>query len=628
MLKYIFMNILQGVGSNRFLDYAERTVDKQYDEIVKNYSDLSYNEKFNNETIARKKLNELINIHFLEELSCYGIKIFISGSATLKAVLRTETIEPKDVDMYLIGNYNPNDVIKINKILHIIFEDEIDTIIRYQYTLNWKLKNGFTYQLVLPPTNHIADIFATYHGELVCIGYDVIEEKFKYAPQKFGHFYETGISYFTDILLPKLWKNRVALSVEKYKQRGFNCIFEHTHTRNLNKYDTINSLSPSTIDVKMINGKVYGNDREIGTYSNNIFDVYNGDMLKPFLLAFSICNQCQDCGCFMFNNELSCYKCSNANKELTMNELKISLHDTKNILSKLRILITGGRCGLGNKITEILSTYCKNITITTRSPECVINNFKNVKIEQMDLRNYDSVKNICNKIENDEFDIIILNAFETLHYTESVNKNQPIEFNNDRKRNESGVWLKTLDSMNNDEIIDPILTNIIGNIMLIQSYIKCLKQYNGNIASKLLMFVTSFEGKFQEKSPFHPVTNATKSAIEQLIFTLKRQMDMFERSYMVMVDPSWVYTKTTNNIKQGPITMEGGAFNILRPFIRFITGNTLENAKIYKKYNISNCIGNLEAIEDLSKIDNLDKKYDTETSNHLKEDLDEPTKDA
>jgi len=575
----------------RYIKYIRDVIDKKHENCTRNYSDVDIPKNYNNNNQAIIKLYSIINKQLIDQLRYEGIHIFISGSVAIKSVLKSENIEPHDVDMYIIGKYSPSIIIKFDTIMKEIFKDDIETIIKYQYTLNWKLKNGFIYQLILPETNDIADIFASYHGDLVCIGYDIVDNKFKYAKNRFDIFMETGISYFTDIYLTKQLKNRVANCVDKYIKRGFKCNYESIDDNNLNIQCGI--LSPMLNNIILINGNVIAEKENldednnnvgatIGKYSNNIHDIYFGEMYKPFLQAFSVCKQCIRCHDLIIMSELNhfCYKCSHINEQtnvLSTNDI-INFIDNSEMMRETKFLITGGRCGIGAEIANILFKNNKNVTITTRYPQLTTHqNF--IMNKKMNLKDIESVKFICQEIENDMYDVIILNAFETLHYNEEANENQEIEFNGDRKRNETGIWLKTLDNTSDEEIISPVMTNIIGNTMLIRSFLKCVKT---SLVNKLLIFVTSFEGTYKEKSPYHPVTNATKSAIEQLIFTIKRQMDCYVGSYIVLADPSWVYTKTSSNLTKGPISITEGACNVLKPLVYYMQNISLENGKIYK----------------------------------------------
>ena len=183
----------------------------------------------------------------------------------------------------------------------------------------------------------------------------------------------------------------------------------------------------------------------------------------------------------------------------------------------------------------------------------------------------------------EKINCLVLSAGETLHYpkdddyasVKELNKEKlEIDFTNDFKRENSGVWHKTLDKHTYNEIVSPLLTNVAGTAALLSSFLKGVKKVRsqetkgakGKKKRFICIVVTSFEGRFVEKTPFHPITNACKSAIEQLVFTLQAQA-RFLNCEITLSDPGWVYTESAFGKVKGPVPIDFGVSQILQPLL-------------------------------------------------------------
>jgi len=594
------------------IDYVKQCIEGNKDELVETYTKIKGIIKLHKPKIAKKLLIntfEKLNI-FFKELKKQHIPVVIGGSLPLSAILKQSFI-PNDMDMYIINNNDPTTINKFDDIIHKIYNDQKIAIVRSPYTLNWIMMSDTEskmpkIQLVLPRCDHISEIFAPYHGDQVCIVYDILNETFVYAPQRFKKFIKSGIATVTDFFVNDKYKERVKFSVDKYEKRKIKCDFYSFNTKCSNKYlrnimkcttfihedepieDDGNvyyfekNVSPFFDDLLNViqMKKIQINDNGFIKMSDNLSDLYCGEMFRTMIDIMTPIRICQNCGKYCINSSF-CDICKIIETQKLI-DLTSAITENKTIKN---ILITGGRCGLGMKLVEMLqkldTSHKLKITITTRYPKLVDTN-DNITIEKLDLSINEDINNICKKIEDNTYDIIILSAFETLHYTQEMpthpKKDDYNKVTNDVIRTDSNVWIKTLDEMTDDEIIDPITINIVGITKLIRSYVKCIKKYK----SKLLVFITSFEGSFNDKTPFHPVTNATKSAIEQIIHTIKRQVDTLG-SFIVMADPGWMYTKTNNYIMNGTISLNEGTIQVLQPLTDYLTHNTITNGTTYKR---------------------------------------------
>ena len=289
----------------------------------------------------------------------------------------------------------------------------------------------------------------------------------------------------------------------------------------------------------------------------------------------SIFNRCPNCSKLITEKKM-CSLCSQQ-ENLRLKFVKETLNYSR---PDIKYLVTGGRCGLGNEISNMLLECGRDVTITTRFPKLT----DTKKAIQLDLKNKKSVKEFEKDIGN--YDILILSAAETLHYAtnnpplESYKK-EKLDWTNDFHRDDTGVWHKCIEEHSDDEIEDPVEINVISMAKIIRSFV-AYQMKNKSTKPKSIVYVTSAEGYFGEKSPFHPVTNMTKSAIEQLICTIKRQADVLKMN-VVMADPGWMYTKSTHGKNVGPITLEWGAAQILHPIANILNGERVQNGSLWSR---------------------------------------------
>ena len=563
------------------LDYAYLTADKsRRDKALDDYENLS--PKGTIKIVSHfNAITNLYNIKYKlgELISKFPKNLMISGSTALASVLKTSSIVPHDVDVYI----NENDhkaICQIDKAIRSTYEDAEIIIIRTQYTINWFLKETQKYnypniQLILPPAKHWSEVFSSYHSDLVCVGFVTSEKKFVYGRGRWDRFYETGVSIGTASFVEPEYAQKAHDAVAKYRRYGFEIemVCPDGDQSLAKQRDMSPKVHVDTIfeDIEAFLAKYP--QVSVGKYLHN---VYSGETFKDYLEAMSFFHRCPDCGKMVVSKKI-CDPCAQQ-EALQVRFVKETL---KKAPRDLRYLVTGGRCGLGNEISNILMECGRDVTVTTRFPN-LVDEKKNVKL---DLKDPKSVAEFEKEVV--KFDILILSAAETLHFLTDppldANKTGKLDWTNDVHRNDSGIWHKCIDEHGNEEIEDPIQINITSMAKIIRTFV-AHQVKNKDSRQKSIIYVTSSEGLFAEKSPFHPVTNMTKSAMEQLVCTMKRQADVLGMN-LIMADPGWMYTKSTNGKNVGPITLEWGASQILRPLAEIFNGKDIPNATLWSRRN-------------------------------------------
>lgn len=261
--------------------------------------------------------------------------------------------------------------------------------------------------------------------------------------------------------------------------------------------------------------------------------------------------------------------------------------------SHLKAIVTGGRCGIGNQVCKLLRENGITTMGTTRFP-----NGQNSLIK-LDLKDSKSFTEIQKMLKSGQWNVLILSASETLHYPNDdqlvkdwkPNNKRKLDWTNDFERENSGIWHKTLDMLSHNEILSPLMANVVGNATLLGYFLqgvkhtRAIERLNNSKNKKFFccIVVTSFEGTFEPKTPFHPITNACKSALEQIVWTTKEQAD-FLNCKILLADPGWIYTEGSFGKIKGPVPIELGARQILQPLAACIENyNNVKNASLFKR---------------------------------------------
>jgi NAD(P)-dependent dehydrogenase (short-subunit alcohol dehydrogenase family) len=281
-----------------------------------------------------------------------------------------------------------------------------------------------------------------------------------------------------------------------------------------------------------------------------------------------------------------CYKIETEKRD----NLQISLKQSSN----LNAIVTGGRCGLGQEIVKTLSLNGINTLGTTRFPS----DENQIKLDLKDPSTWSDIKE---KLESGTINILVLSASETLHYPgdDELSKNWKdveTDWTNDFKRDNSGVWHKCLNQHSYEEIMSPLIANVGGSASLLGFWLNGVKKKrseerlenkkNKEKSKFCCIVVTSYEGRFKEKTPFHPITNACKSALEQIVWTVKEQADFLDCN-VLLSDPGWVYTEGSFGKIRGPVPIEFGASQILQPLVASFENNA-KNGETFRRADKQN----------------------------------------
>jgi len=491
---------------------------------------------------------------FLEEVK--ELDLMISGSSVLAAYSNQEknVFLPKDVDIY----FKDSSILKqLDKIIRKIYSKDKIKILRSPYTLTYVLldrddKVFLSYQVVLSPAQRWEHVFAGFHSDLVCSGYLTKEQTF-ITSTRFDYWKENQIAYFFPDLVSPLYRDRVLSAYHKYSDRGFKCVY-------VEPFDEIEMTyierSPK-IDFELGNDIVplIQNMSEKTTIGDYLYEVYSGEKMANIIETMACFRACPGCETLVFSRKKAIHMDFSDDKgcfcddcfEKELEKLKI-FEETK--FPNMKALVTGGRCGLGMEVRNILSTKIKTFG-TSRFPSEDL-----LKFDLKDSSTWSQVKNF---LESGEIQVLILSASETLHFPgdDKLAKdwdgenNLDKDWTNDFKRENSGVWHKTLDEHSYEEIISPLMANIAGNATLLASFLKGVKKSRIEGSDKFFccIVVTSYEGAFEKKTPFHPITNATKSALEQMVWTVKSQADFLDCSVLLADPVGFIQNLLWENLK-------------------------------------------------------------------------------
>jgi NAD(P)-dependent dehydrogenase (short-subunit alcohol dehydrogenase family) len=559
---------------------------------------------------------------FLKHACTLKLDIMISGSTILQAFKfeNSKYITPNDVDMYIHASCDRHETIsRIDYIIRRVYMKKKIFLVRSPYIISWMIfnhehKSVASYQLVLSPCERWEHVFAGYHSDIVCAGFLVKENVFVESA-RFTYWkntdYKTPAFFFPDLVSPR-YRERVAAAYTKYTDRCIPSEYVYPFDE-IVMQDVARSSLPAadsmirsrySLDVGPYLGTILEKDG-VQCVGTTLQEVYNGEQFRPIIETMSCFTTCPSCNKYTLNLRASgpqgsfCYDCLQT-ELMNCNKLSEALI----MLKSKTALVTGGRCGIGKEIVSILKRHDINTQYTTR----YLSNSGEIPLDLKDPDTWGPVKRL---LEDGDINILVLSASETLHYEtheplvrvgENLYKEphepEARDWTGDFKRANTGVWHKTLEQMSMDEITSPIMANIVGNAKMLAYFVEGVKRRRmlADWSFYYCIVVTSYEGAFEEKTPFHPITNACKSALEQIVWTLKAQTD-FLKCKIVLSDPGWVYTEGSFGKIKGPVPIAYGASQILQPLANHILEDGLNfispapnTFKIHKRRKINNQI--------------------------------------
>jgi hypothetical protein len=159
------------------------------------------------------------------ELKASELDVLIGGSTALVSVYKKANFKPHDIDLY-VKNINKDKVMIIENIIRKLYPNNNILVIRNVITITWIVHDNYVFisqfQLNILNLTSWAEFFITCHSNLLCLGFDVQEDKFVFLKDRWLNSLTTNVHIFCNILN---CDSSVSLSkaVMKYNMRGFNC---------------------------------------------------------------------------------------------------------------------------------------------------------------------------------------------------------------------------------------------------------------------------------------------------------------------------------------------------------------------------------------------------------------------
>ena len=566
---------------------------------------------------------------FLEKSK--SLNIMVAGSSVLYSCTKRKWLKhkshPNDIDLYIHFNADQKQtLLSIDNIIREIYNDSKIKMIRSPYVLTYFiLKNdkilhkwGYseeerefvtvTYQIILSPCKRWEHVFAGYHSDIVCAGYLCNEQKFV-TTTRFDYWVNDSkipAYFFPDLVSPR-YRDRVSNAYEKYRLRKFEVVlvgpFDELRMADVERSPKLETIFYHKNDIAPYLQKM----EDICSIGDTLQQVYEGEAFQSIIETMACFRSCPVCGTLVFCAEKALY-CEmihtqkkvdsgcfcNTCFQKELSNLKLLEETLTNKIGKKSLaLVTGGRCGLGKEVMDLLIQNGVNTLGTTRFP-------LDEKLIKLDLKDSSTWSKAKELLESGMVNILILSASETLHYPDDDKLSdkwdpkkydeQNLDWTNDFQRKNSGVWHKTLDKHSYNEIVSPLMTNIAGNASLLSFFLNGVKNVRSQETLRCItkkkffccIVVTSYEGTFESKTPFHPITNACKSALEQIVWTVKDQADFLDCK-VLLSDPGWVYTEGSFGKFKGPVPIKFGACQILQPLVTSINFHDTKNAQIFRR---------------------------------------------
>ena len=174
------------------------------------------------------------------------LELLIGGSAPLAATCLIATFEPNDIDMY-IEHINNAAIMTLDSLIRSLVDpkEEAVVLLRKPLTLTWaiyertrsdKLPIRHRLQLNLLHIVSWAEVFAVYHSDLTCCGFDVTHNRFVVLYDRWYRFFDG-------------FRPASAVSADTPQTSPSNVYrrHHHHHRRNRNNVDNTSRHSSSTI---------------------------------------------------------------------------------------------------------------------------------------------------------------------------------------------------------------------------------------------------------------------------------------------------------------------------------------------------------------------------------------------
>ena len=175
------------------------------------YCEIPKNKYFCGNTEAQEKLysypdNQYYYGKFIQKVQTTNLEIMIGGSSSVSAILQ-KGFNPNDIDIY-IKNLDDEHIKQLDTIIRELFPDCLCLVIRKPITLTWIIiqnqKIIWKIQLCTMQIYEFIEVFACYHSDIVCIGFEIQKNSFICLFPRWERFMErymtNEILYFINML--------------------------------------------------------------------------------------------------------------------------------------------------------------------------------------------------------------------------------------------------------------------------------------------------------------------------------------------------------------------------------------------------------------------------------------------
>lgn len=202
--------------------------------FIKPYSNLIVSNLFVSEFDAYIRLikNDFLR-KLIYELKKQQIDSLIGGSIPLSCVWE-KGFDTDDIDLY-VKNVNLETLLKIENIIKKITKIKEFVVVRGPMTLTWHITTMYNdYHIVQVNILKIeswAELFISYHSDIVCLGYDILKSQFVYLDGRWEEILQDKTRYFSSVFNvdnPYTLKKACA----KYNRPGFDCCIREEENKN------------------------------------------------------------------------------------------------------------------------------------------------------------------------------------------------------------------------------------------------------------------------------------------------------------------------------------------------------------------------------------------------------------
>ena len=161
-------------------------------------------------------------------------------------------------------------------------------VVRCPIVVTWYIyENGYIVDQIqanILNINSWSEIFVTYHSDIVCIGYDVMLQKFLYLKNRWDNIVNTDKVHVFSNVFSCDSKSSLKRSVEKYRERGFKCVYNFVNKDTSDGFGNLDNEKETEI-LKKEYGEISGtqfpiNVISLGNTHKTVNDIINILIMK------------------------------------------------------------------------------------------------------------------------------------------------------------------------------------------------------------------------------------------------------------------------------------------------------------------------------------------------------------